>query len=104
MSHPKIDAAMTSPLSGRVPVAADRINARVAGAGGAPAPVAAAEPVKLSGEARQLGAMREQMQAAPDESSVRIQELRALVASGQYQPDSHKTALNLARFEWQLYG
>lgn len=104
MSQIKLDPKLSAPVPTRLK-AVDRAGAQATASAGGPTPaVAAAQPVKLSGEALQLGALSDRLAAVPDSSSERLESLRALVASGDYQPDARAIAVNLARFEWQLYG
>jgi negative regulator of flagellin synthesis FlgM len=69
---------------------------------GAKASSGQGDSVTLSGEARLVGSAMSAAQQTPDVRRQKVEELKALVESGQYKPDVRKTAAKLVEEDLEL--
>ncbi|WP_293000135.1 flagellar biosynthesis anti-sigma factor FlgM [Nevskia sp.] len=64
--------------------------------------VAADDRVQLTGDAVNLQQYEKALASVPDTNVAKVQQLRAKVAEGSYQPNPAAIAARLARFEFDL--
>ncbi|WP_084457854.1 flagellar biosynthesis anti-sigma factor FlgM [Desulfocurvus vexinensis] len=60
------------------------------------------DSVSLSGEAKLFGSAMSAAQQTPEVRRQKVEDLKALVESGQYQPDIRKTAAKLVEEDLEL--
>lgn len=60
------------------------------------------DSVKVSSEAKLVASAMTEAQSAPDIRQQKIDELKALVQSGQYEPDLKKTAAKIVEEDLEL--
>lgn len=100
----KIDAYTT--IAPRVAAAATAKSAVAgsteAGAGTKAAPVAAADTVRLTGDAHHLQQLEKTIAAIPLVDHARVQRVRDALRDGSYQINPQAIAAKLLRTEWDL--
>lgn len=62
------------------------------------------DEVAVSGEARLRGTLYNEAMKAPDVRSEKVARLKAMVESGQYQPDSKDIATSMIKEEMEEWG